>query len=170
MAATDHPLKRLVSTCITEFASEELLALGQPALLALVGQTRVAQPAVILPAVVARLRAVADAELRGRLFTALLALLPVGEMIEMVERLLEDETGLFDSPYLRRIREEGALAVWRRIIVETVTSRFALPPDVLQQVQQALEMRSEETVLAQLFTVALHSASLAEFREALEQA
>src|SRR5262249_27513750 len=74
-----------------EMSAEELLTLGQPALLALVGQTRVAQPAVILPAVVARLHTVADTELRRRLFTALLALLPAQEMIEMVERLLEDE-------------------------------------------------------------------------------
>jgi len=164
-----------------QMSAEELLALGQPALLALVGQTRVAQPAVILPAVVARLRAVADTELRGRLLTALLALLPAQEMIAMVERLLEDETELFDSPYLRRIREEGreegreesregALVVWRRNIVEAVTSRFAPPPEVLQRVRQVLETRSEEAALAQLFTVALRSTSLAEFQEALEQA
>jgi predicted transposase YdaD len=156
-----------------QMSAKELLALGQPALLALVGQTRVDQPAVILPAVVARLRAVADTELRRRLFTALLALLPAQEMIEMVERLLEDETGLLDTPYLRRIREEGreegALAVWRRNIVAAVTSRLAPPPEVLQQVQQTLETRSEEAALAQLFTAALHSASLAEFQEALEQ-
>ena len=58
-----------------QMSAEELLALGQPVLLALVGQTRVDQPAIILPAVVARLRGVADSELRGRLLTALLALL-----------------------------------------------------------------------------------------------
>jgi len=157
-----------------QMSAEELLALGQPALLALVGQTRVDRPAVILPAVVARLRAVIDTEARGRLLTALLALLPAGEMIEMVERLLEDETGLLDSPYLRRIREEGreegALAVWRRSIVEAVTLRFAPPPEVLQRVRQSLETRREEAALAQLFTVAIRSASLAEFQEALEQA
>jgi hypothetical protein len=95
-------------------------------------------------------------------------------MIGMVERLLDDETGLLDSPYLRRIREEGreegALAVWRRSIVEAVTLRFAPPPEVLQWVRQSLETRSEEDALAQLFTVAIGSASLAEFQEALEQA
>src|SRR4029450_2232874 len=37
-------------------AAEDLLALDQPALLALVGQTRLDHPAVVLPAVVARLR------------------------------------------------------------------------------------------------------------------
>jgi hypothetical protein len=62
--------------------------------------------------------------LRGRLFTALLALVPAEEMIA----------------------------------------------EVLQQVWQLLEARSEEAVLAQLFTAALRSASLPEFQEALEQA
>ena len=92
----------------------------------------------------------------------------------MVERLLEDETGLLDTPYLRRIREEGreegALAVWRRNIVEAVISRFAPSPEVLQRVRQSLETRREEAALAQLFTAAIRSSSLAEFQEALEQA
>jgi predicted transposase YdaD len=62
-----------------QMPAEDLLALEQPALLALVGQTRLDRPAVVLPAVVARLRAVPDAEARGRLLTALLALLPQEE-------------------------------------------------------------------------------------------
>src|SRR5262245_65869819 len=56
-----------------QMSAEELLALDQPALLALVGQTRLDRPAVVLPAVVARLRQVPDAEARERLLTVLLA-------------------------------------------------------------------------------------------------
>ena len=157
-----------------QMSADELLALGQPALLALVGQTRVDRPEVVLPAVVARLRAVTDAEARGRLFTDLLALLPEEEMIAMVERLLEDETGLLDTPYLCRIREEGreegALAVWQRSIEEAVRLRFAPPPEVLQQVRQALEPHREEAALAALFTAAIRSTSLADFQEALAPA
>src|SRR5262249_42250920 len=82
-----------------QMPAEALLALDQPALLALVGQTRLDRPAVVLPAVVARLRQVPDAEARERLLTALLALLPQEEIIAMVEKLLEDDT-LFDSPFL----------------------------------------------------------------------
>ena len=160
-----------------QMSAEERLALEQPALLALVGQTRVDRPAVVLPAVVARLRAVTDTAARGRLLTALLALLPVEEMIAMVERLLEDETLLLDTPYLRRIREEGreegrekgALEMRRSSIVEALTLRFAPSPAVLQQVRQALEARSEEAALARLFTTAIQSTSLAEFQEALVQ-
>jgi hypothetical protein len=75
--------------------------------LVLVGQTQIAQPEVILPTVVTRLRHVTDIELRSRLFTALLALLAEEEMITMVERLLEHEDLVMELPYLRRIREEG---------------------------------------------------------------
>ena len=100
----------------------------------------------------------------------------------VVEKRLEDETGLLDTPYLRRIREEGrkegreearkegALAVRRRIIVEAVTVRFAPPPEVLQQVRQALEEHREEAALAELFTAAIRSTSLADFQEALAPA
>jgi hypothetical protein len=59
--------------------------------IALVGQIRLARPAVVLPAVVARLRQVSDAEARGRLLTALPALLPQEGIIAMMEKLLEDE-------------------------------------------------------------------------------
>ena len=96
--------KRIV--CSNAWA-EELLATEPVAPLALVGQTQIAQPEVILPTVVTRLRHVTDIELRSRLFTALLALLPAEEMITMVERLLEHEDLVMELPYLRRIREEG---------------------------------------------------------------
>ena len=90
-----------------QMPAEELLATTSVAPLALVGQTQIARPEVILPTVVTRLRHVTDFELRSRLFTALLALLPAEEMITMVERLLEHEDLVMELPYLRRIREEG---------------------------------------------------------------
>jgi hypothetical protein len=62
------------------------------------------RPAVALPAVVSRLRQVPDPEARGRLLTALLVLLPQEDIVARVERLLENETVLLDTPYLRRIR------------------------------------------------------------------
>jgi predicted transposase YdaD len=84
-----------------QMPAEELLAITPVAPLVLVGQTQIARP------VVTRLRHVTDFELRSRLFTALLALLPAEEMITMVERLLEHEDLVMELPYLRRIREEG---------------------------------------------------------------
>jgi predicted transposase YdaD len=161
-----------------QMPAEELLLLEQPALLALVGQTRLNSPAVVLPAVVARLRQVPDPEARGRLLTALLALLPQEDIVIMVERLLEDETLLLDTPYLRRIREqgreegreEGLLAARRRSIVDALTLRFAPSAAVLQQVAQYVETLTDEAAIEQLFAAAIRSASLAEFQAAITQA
>ncbi len=90
-----------------QMRAEVLMAARQVAPLALLGQTQMAQPEVILPAVVTRMRRVADDTLRGHLLTAFLALLPDEEMISMVERLLEEDEWLLELPYLRRIRAEG---------------------------------------------------------------
>jgi predicted transposase YdaD len=112
--------------------AEELLRRGQPALLALVGQTRMTRPEVMLPQVVARLRQVPDAERRGRLLTALLALLPDEEMVEMVEQLIDSDDLLLDTPFLRRIRtegreegrEEGRRQGEAEVLVRLLTQRF----------------------------------------------
>ncbi len=92
-----------------ELPAETLLATAQVAPLALVGLMQMADPAMTLTTVVARMRQVADAERRGHLFAALMALLPEEEMMTMVERLLAEEDLLadLDLPYLRRIRTEG---------------------------------------------------------------
>ena len=159
-----------------QMPAEELLALETPALLALVGQTRIDQPAVVLPAVVARLRRVPDAERRGRLLTALLALLPEEEMITMVERLLEHDALLLDTPYLRRIRrrwrgrEEGALAMRRRAILQALELRFGPPEVVSHQVAEQLDRITDEALLERLFAAAIRSGTAAEFQVTLENA
>jgi hypothetical protein len=122
--------------------AEELLATEPVAPLALVGQTQIAQPEVILPTVVTRLRYVTDLELRSRLFTALLALLPAEEMITMVERLLEHEDLVMELPYLRRIREEGRQEGRREgeaeLLLRQLCIRFGtLPTDVVARVHAA---------------------------------
>ena len=55
--------------------AEELVAVGRPALLALVGQTHIERPDVLLPQIVTHIRNVSNAEMRGRLLTALVALI-----------------------------------------------------------------------------------------------
>jgi hypothetical protein len=86
--------------------AEKLLKLNRPALLALIGQTQIDNPKN-LGKVVKRLRAVTDNEMRGRLFTALLALMNDQEMIDMIERMIARDHLLLDTPYIRRWREEG---------------------------------------------------------------
>lgn len=93
-----------------EMPAETLLRLDRPALLALVGQTRLTAPAVVLPEVVRRLRQVPDVMLQRRFLTALTALLTDEEMITMVESLIDRDDVLLDTPFLRRLREESQRA------------------------------------------------------------
>ena len=125
-----------------QMQAEALMAARQVAPLALLGQTHIAQPEVILPAVVTRIRRVADDALRGHILTALLALLPDEEMVSMVERLLEEDEWLLELPYLRRIRAEGHAEGRREgeaeVLLRLLRSRFgALPDDVTARINAA---------------------------------
>jgi hypothetical protein len=95
--------------------------------------------------------------------TGLLTLLAEEEWVGMVERLLTEDWLVDESPYLRRIREEGSLTTRRRDILTVLAARFALPETVRQQVEQRLATYTDETVLATLLTAAARSAQLAEF-------
>ncbi len=164
-----------------QMSATELLAIGSPALLAFIGQTRIETPEVVLPEVVTRIRSVADRELRGRLFSALTTLIHEEEMVAMVEKLIEREELLLDTPYLRRIRNEGreegqaqgrttgALMARRRSILETLAWRFDPPISVYQLVEQHLETLTDEPHLARLLAVAIRADSMAAFQAALIQ-
>jgi predicted transposase YdaD len=87
---------------------EMLLALGEPAFLPLVGQTHLDRPEQVIPKVLEHIRGVEGEETRGRLLTALAGLMSSQEVLEMVEKMLDaTENTLLDTPYLRRIREQG---------------------------------------------------------------
>jgi hypothetical protein len=121
-----------------QMQAEELMAARQVAPLALLGQTQIAQPEVILPVVVTRMRNVADVTLRGHLLTAFLALLPDEEMISMVERLLEEDEWLLELPYLRRIRAEERRQGEVEVLLRQLRLRFgALPEDVTARLNAA---------------------------------
>ncbi|MCG8349070.1 MAG: DUF4351 domain-containing protein, partial [Chloroflexales bacterium] len=84
-----------------------LLALDRPGLLALIGQTRIAQPDQILPQVIARITMRTSGELRQRLLEELLLLCADEEVATMAEQLIEREGLLLDTPMMRRLREQG---------------------------------------------------------------
>ena len=149
--------------------AEELVAVGRPALLALVGQTHIEAPEVLLPRVVTRIRNVSDAEIRGRLLTALVALIPQEEIIAMVERLLEEDRLLLDTPFLRRMRAEGALMARRQSILDALRLRFDPPISVYQQFERYLEAITDEAQLEKLFAVAVRGENLADFQAAMRE-
>ena len=132
-------------------------------------------PAELLPKVIKSLKTVSDAEMQGRLFTALVALLDGKEMIEMVEKLIEEDDLLMDTPYLRRIREEGRqegrqegwLTAFRQNILDALVLRFDPPVSIYQQLEKRLERISDEAQLETLFAAAIQAESLDAFKALL---
>ena len=167
-----------------QLSAQELLAQDSPALLALVGQTRIEQPETVLPEVLSRLRRIPEAERRSRLLTDMLTLIEDEEIVAMVERLLESDDLLIDTPYVRRIREagreegreagreegreagreEGSLMTRRQDILQILTLRFGSQEASLME---ALEQISDAALLEALFTAAVQSADLSAFRAVL---
>jgi hypothetical protein len=105
---------------------------------------------------------VSDVEVRGRLLTALVAL--ISQTIAMVERLLEDDGLLLDTPFLRRLRAEGALIARRQSILDVLRLRFDPPISVYQQLAQYLETITDETQLARLLAVAVRGENLVDLQ------
>jgi predicted transposase YdaD len=167
--------------------AEKLLKLNRPALLALIGQTQIDNPK-ILGKVVKRLRTVADDEMRGRLFTALLALMTDKEMINMIERMIARDNLLLDTPYIRRWREEGfkdgrdegfedglekglkkgSLITRRRTLLEVLASRFEPSLPFYQEMEEQLSTLTNEKKLKTLLTTAVQSEDLTAFKNVMD--
>jgi hypothetical protein len=155
-----------------ELAADDLLALGRPALLALVGQTRIAQPETLLPQVIETFKTVTDREQQYRLLTAFVALISDEELLTMVEKLLDDEELLIDTPFMRRLRrerEEGVLMNLRQNILEILQVRFSLTAEQGQQIGALLEQMTDEPRLHTIFRAALQAASLTGFQTVLSE-
>ncbi len=83
----------------------DLLAVGKPALLALVGQMRMREPAQVLPAVVSRMKMVENTQQQAEMLAALLNLIEDEEVLKMARAMVDEQ--LLNTPYLRHIREEA---------------------------------------------------------------
>jgi hypothetical protein len=149
-----------------------LLDAGRVALLPLIGLTRIDVPEQILPIVVQKPKEVENKELQGSLLVSLLALISDGELVNMIEKLLEEEL-LVDTPFLRKIREEGriqgALAVRHQSILDVLALRFDPSASTFQQIEQVFTSIQSEAGLERIFAAAIRSATLAEFQAALPQ-
>jgi flagellar biosynthesis/type III secretory pathway protein FliH len=146
-----------------------------------------------LPVVVDRLRQVSDAEQRGRLLTALTSLMSNQEDLEMVEKLIEVEDELLDTPYLRRIREqareeglvegkeegltegllkgkeEGLVTGLRQAILETITLRFDPVASIYRQASHRLDQLMDREQLQQALAAAVQAEDMAAFTARLDE-
>jgi hypothetical protein len=155
--------------------AEEILALGRPALLPLIGQTRIVEPAEIIPRAVAAIGRVEPYGQRVRLFTALTGLMRDEEVLQMTERLIEamGEGLLVDTPYLRRIREksraEGRDEGLAAAIANVLATRFDLSMRAYHQLEQRLLVITDAYRLQALLQTAVLTPDVASFEQALER-
>jgi hypothetical protein len=153
----------------------------------LVGQTQIDNPGVIIPEVVSTLKTVSDAALQGHLFSGLLALVDDEEIIKMIDRLVEKEELLTNTPFLRRIREEARIEArleWlvegraeglaegiqisrRQDILNLLVWRFDPPVSLYQQIEKVLATITNVTILQMLHKTAAQAPDLAEFQSIL---
>jgi flagellar biosynthesis/type III secretory pathway protein FliH len=180
-----------------EIEAETLLGLGEPALLALIGQTQLREPERELPRALAEIRGVADEEARGRLLSGLMSLVGSEEVLAMVEKLLDaSEELLVDFPYLRRLRKqareeglvegllkgkekgkeegkeeglaEGIIEGLREAILEVITLRFDPAASQYRRVSEQLESLTERKALQQLLAAVVQAEDMAAFVSQLQ--
>ena len=87
----------------------------------------------------------------------------------MVERLLEEDGLLLDTPYLRRMRAEGALMARRQSILDVLRLRFDPPVSVYQQLERYLGTITDEAQLEKLLAVAVRGESVADFQTVMRE-
>ncbi|HEX6383118.1 MAG TPA: hypothetical protein VF177_00475 [Anaerolineae bacterium] len=146
--------------------AEALLAIDKPGIIPLIGLMRIQQPEVTLPEVVKRLQAESDIVKRRNLFNALLALMEDEEHLAMLEKLVESDEILLDTPFLRRVRNEVSV----NYILETVAVRLNPPVQVYRDFEKKLAMVNDTETLRQIFTVALTADTVETFMSALDHA
>ena len=157
-----------------QMSATELFDLGNPAFLALIGQTRLENPAAILPQALSSIRTIAEEDHRNRLLTALVSLLPTMEVIEMVEKMLEgSETLLLNTPYLQRMRriarEEGREDAIRDVIIKGIRRKFHPEPFRVEYLMRQLDQIHDLDLLQQILFSLLDATTLDEIANHIEQ-
>jgi len=175
--------------------AQELLDLKRPALLPLVGQTKIDKPNEVLSKVVENLGEILDTGLRRRLFTGLLALVEDEEIIQMLEKMIEEDELLTNTPYLQRIREktreealaeglteglaqgraegltkgraEGKRLADYRTILDILVWRFDPPASTYQEIEDMLTLVADEQELRGLRKTATQAQKFTDFQTAL---
>ncbi|MEZ4729058.1 MAG: hypothetical protein R3E79_18140 [Caldilineaceae bacterium] len=157
-----------------KLTAEELLALERLGLLPLLGQTQIQNADELLPTVVEQLKAVEDQEVQGRLLTTLVALVDDERMLAMLEKMIDDEEFIVDTPYLRRVRAEraaarmeGARAARQQYILEIVALRLNPPIFTYRELEKAVTAIEDDAVLEQLFVAAVQVNNLEDFQTKL---
>jgi predicted transposase YdaD len=174
-----------------QMRAEELLALDRPALLTLIGQTRIEEQKRVLPQAVETIQRTPDEGERARLLAALIGLMRDEEVLKMAEQLMEaaDKELMLDTPFLRRIREEGrdegrdegraegraegqAEGLVKGLvesILEVMTTRLELSVPTYRRLERQISTITDVDRLRELLQAAAQVADVAEFEQVLKE-
>jgi hypothetical protein len=159
--------------------AEELFTFNRLGLLALIGQTQIDDPPTILPRVIEEIKSVPDDTLRQRLLADLVALISDQEIITMVEKLIEEEGLLMDTPFMRRLRDQSRQQGWsegrvegeqlsqRRAILNVIAWRFNSPILAYQQLEHDLAGITDDETLEGILKAAAQAQTFEEFQNSL---
>lgn len=155
-----------------KMSPQTLQDLGQPALLALAGQTRLADPETELVAALQQIRQIEDEQLRQRITAAFVSLLPSNEVMTMMEQYLDaDEVWFLELPYQKRLlergivegraegraegftigQEQGRIKTLHQAITGAVAKRFDPPLSHYQQLEHDVATIKDADVLNDIF-------------------
>ena len=173
-----------------QMRAEELLALERPALLTLVGQTRIDEPEQVLPQVVDAIQETPDEEDRVRMLVALTSLMQDEEVLKMAEQLVRNisQDPILDTPFLRRIRaqgreegreegrregreegrEEGLTKGLSEAILDILVARLDPSVQVYRRIERRLDNITDEAELRALLEIAACTDDIADVERALE--
>lgn len=87
----------------------------------------------------------------------------------MVEKLIEQEGLLMNTPFLQRIRAEGRQQARRETILEVLALRFDPAISVYREIENSVAKITDDPALDHFFTAAIKAATLADFQEILQQ-
>ena len=175
---------------VWKMQATELLKLQRPGLLPLLGQTKIDNPAVVIPQVIDTLTQLENEDLKRGLFTSLMTLVENEEIATMIEKLIANEGLLMDTPFLRRLRKEalekgleegrdegmrvglaqGALLMRRQDILDALILRFDPAASIYRELKKMLAAIDDQAELERLFAAAIRAANLADFQAALQPA
>ena len=172
-----------------EMEAAEVLRLGRPALVTLIGQMRLGEPEREVAEAVGMIRGVEDKGERIRLLAALTNLMRDEEVLRMVEGMIEatEREKILETPFLRRIREEAwargraeglteglargreeGLNTLRESILDVLAARFNPPAIRYRDIEVRLKAVTEPKALRSILLSAIQASDIAAFEQTLE--
>lgn len=86
----------------------------------------------------------------------------------MIEKLVESDELLTNTPYLRRIRREGQIDAKREATLEVLVKRLDPSAQIYLDIERQLQLIMDLELLDELFTAVLDANTVEEFTAVLE--